>query len=117
MDQPDPPPRQFGLKPKEFEKVNAPTSQEPTPPIRVEDILQQNLTVHETVKPLELDLETKMSRRTRDYLFLLIGGDVLILIGMFFTAGDPVLRILGFSALGFYSVGITAFCFLIMDRY
>ena len=117
MDTPDPPPRQFGLKPKEFEKVNAPVPEEPSAPIRVEDILQQNLAVRETVKPLELDLETKMSRRTRDYLFLLIGGDVLILIGMFFTAKDPTLRVLGFSALALYSLGITGFCFLIMDRY
>ncbi|MEO7598178.1 MAG: hypothetical protein ABIV50_04555 [Opitutus sp.] len=109
--------RKFELKPKPYEKVNAPISAESSEPIKVESILRDNLAVRETSRPLVLDLNQKMPRRKRDYLILLIGGNALLLLGISFLPKDPLLHTLGYSALGLYSVALTWLMWAVMDSY
>lgn len=107
----------FVLKPKAFERVNEPLPQEASPAIEVRKILQDNLTSREAVAPLVLDLERKWSKRKRDYIFLLLVGNALIFILARFLPADPLMRVLGWSALGLYSVTLTWLMWGVMDDY
>jgi hypothetical protein len=117
MDDPGQTPPQHALKPKPFETVNAPLSQEPSQPIRVEDILKDNLAVREAIAPLELDLERKISKRKRDYLFLLVAGNLAILVVIYFLPRDPLLRTLGYSMLALYTFALSWIMWAVMGDY
>ena len=116
-DEAEPEIRKFELKPKPFETVNAPISAETSQPIKVESILRDNLAVREDSKPLVLDLNQKMPRRKRDYIVLLLGGNALLFLGITFLPDDPLMRTLGWSALGLYSAGLTWLMWAVMDSY
>jgi hypothetical protein len=107
----------FVLKPKSFESVNVPLAEEPTKPIEVHTILQENLAVREAVTPLILNFEKKSSRRTRDYLILMAMGNGLILLVMNFLPRDPAFRTLGGTGLFLYSAGVTWVMWGVMDNY
>ena len=117
MDDPGKTPPQHVLKPKPFETVNAPLAQETSQPIRVEDFLKDNLAVRETVAPLKLNLERKISKRKRDYLFLLVAGNLAILVVMYFLPRDPLLRMLGYSTLALYSLALSWIMWAVMGDY
>jgi len=107
----------FELKPKPFEMVNAPLSQEPSEPIQVEKILRDNLKIGNEAKPFVLDLEKKTSRRKRDYILLMVGGNAVILLLFSFLPHDPLVRLFGWSAVGLFSLAVTWVMWGVMDNY
>jgi hypothetical protein len=107
----------FVLKPKTFESVNAPLTEEVTKPIDVHAILQGNLATRGAVPPLVLNFEKKLSRRKRDYLILMIAGNALLLLLMSFLPKDPLIRVLGWSGLALYSAGVSWVIWGVMDDY
>ena len=109
--------KKFVLKPKSFERVNAPVPHEPSDSIKVEAILKQNLSSREEFSPLILDLTKKVSRRKRDFLALLAIGNGLILSVMLLLPSDPLFRTLGWSASGLYSAGLSWLVWGVMDDY
>ncbi|MEO6002585.1 MAG: hypothetical protein ABIZ04_16005 [Opitutus sp.] len=115
----DPKPKREKLEPGQhtFERVNAPLSEEKTEPIKVDQILRDNLRVREETKPFELDLRRQTSRRKRDYLLLLAGGNALIVLAFSFAPKDPLLRVLCWSSLALYSLGLTWLMWGVMDDY
>src|SRR6266542_1086727 len=78
------------LKEKLFERVNAPLAEGSTAPTDVYAMLEQNKIIAEAAaKPLEP--VTKRSRRMRDYLITMIGGNGAVILAMGFLPKNPVL--------------------------
>ena len=107
----------FVLKPKTFESVNAPLKDEPTKPINVHTILQDNLAARPNVAPLVLNFDKKLSNRKRDYLILMFVGNALLLVLMHFLPKDPLIRVLAWSGLALYSAAVTWIVWGVMGDY
>jgi len=107
----------FVLKPKTFESVNAPLKDEPTKPIDVHTILKDNIHAHRGVAPLVLNFDKKLSHRKRDYLVLMIVGNAVLLVLMYFLPKDPLIRVLAWSGLALYSAAVTWIIWGVMDHY
>lgn len=119
-DEADPPRKFYGLKPKEFDRVN---SAEPgSPPPAANDVfaIQRELREREIasgmdeLKPMD---RPKSKRRRRDYWLLLLGGNLAI-IGTALIVGLNVMTIVYvFSGVVLYSIALTWVMWFVMGDY
>ncbi len=142
---PDPPPREFKLKPTEFERVNRPADATPgnapidvrqlykqanaSPPLQkaspppaaendVHAILRANVDEAKAQGHYDVIPERqRVSRRTRDFWMLLIGGNVLMVGALAVLHRNPVTLVFGFSAMVFCSLALTWVMWFVMDDY
>lgn len=117
-DEPDPPRRNYALKPKEFERVNAPPGTPSDSPAHDVFAMQKQLREREQAAGMDnIEIRApRKSRRKRDYLISLVAGwGGLMLIGAF-TSG-PAGLVAG-AVLGlFYAGGLTWIMFGILSDY
>jgi hypothetical protein len=106
----------FTLKEKTFERVNMPATESASPPHDVYQILKQNKTIADsTAEPL--DLTPRRSRRTRDYLMVMVLGNAAIIGAILVLPKNAVTLAFGFSGAVLYSVGISWVVWVVMDDY
>ena len=106
----------FRLKAKSFVCVNAPQAESSAGPTSVHAMLEQNKTIAEAgSKPLAPPV--KRSRRRKDYILAMIGGNAVMILAIAILPKNPVVLIFGFSGVVLYSVGITWVMWMVMDDY
>lgn len=106
----------FVLKPKSFEQVNEPASQDATAPPSVHEILAQNReeeAKHE--KPLVLN--KKPTRKKKDYLISLLLGNGLICLTVAILPLHVVTLVYGFSGIVLFTVGLSWVMWVVMSDY
>jgi hypothetical protein len=114
----DPPPKKYGLKPKEFERVNAePGTQAPSADHDVYAILQANRAREQEHGLGEVEVKAVKSRRRRDYWLLLFFGNIVI-VGTAAVVGLNIMTMVyAFSGLILFSCGLTWIMWFVMDDY
>ncbi len=130
-DAPEPPPRKFAFKPKEFERVNAPRPESaaadaaaptPAPVPAANDVFAIRQELREREKAAGLD-ELKpadrpnSTRRRRDYWFLLLAGNIAIVGTAAIVGLNVMTAAFAFSGVVLYSIGLTWIMWSVMDRY
>jgi len=126
-EEPEPPRKLYGFKPKEFEAVNAPRPEAgeapaPTPALNDVYALRQELREREiatgldTLKPPD---RPRSNRRRRDYwlLMVLINGTLLPLAVWGLRTGNAVLFVYALSGAAFASAAVTWIIWGLLDRY
>jgi hypothetical protein len=102
----------FDLKPKQLTAIDNPIGE---PPISTEDTLRDNLARQ---LPLEKPMvfEKRSNQRLRDYLFLVVVGNVPILPVAYFVP-HPVVLMFALGYFVVYNAGIYWVLFHVMSRY
>jgi hypothetical protein len=122
MEPPDPPPKKYGLKPREFTLLNpsdtidspahAPGENE------IHEILRHNQSVAEQSGANHIDiLETKVSRRSRDYWWLLFTCYLLATGGVALAGFSPLAVAIGICASFMLTVCLTWIMWVTVDKY
>lgn len=117
-DPPDPPRRQFALKPKEFERVNAPPGATPAPAANDIFALQQDLRTRQHAAGMDAlkPHVPRKSRRKTDFLVsLALGWGTFVLVG--FLAGGGIGALAGVVLGIFYAGGLAWIMFGILSDY
>lgn len=124
-DAPEPPPRTFTFKPKEFERVNAPRPEADEPreaaPL-ANDVFAMQRDVREREIAAGMDVlkpadRPHSKRRRRDYWVMLIAGNAGFLAVGALVGANPVTIIYTFSGIVLYTVGLTWVMWFVVDRY
>lgn len=121
----EPAPRKFALKPKEFERVNAPrpeSGEEPAAPPAANDVyaLREELRAREIaagMDELKPNGQPDTQRRRRDYRFLLVAGNAAIVGTAAFVGLNPMTAVFAFSGVIIYTVGLTWVMWFVMGKY
>jgi hypothetical protein len=124
-DAPDPPPRTFTFKPKEFERVNAPRPEAgepaaPPPPANDVFALQQQIRAREIASgrdELAPAGRPRSNKRARDYWLLLLAVDLPLLALGWFNRTDLVTLVLVGSAFTLFTIWLTWTMWVVGDRY
>lgn len=118
--EPDDPPRKYyGLKPREFEKLNA-AGKAPEKSVEhdVFAMLHQNREIEKQIGKDEIVIPQKRkSRRKRDYWLVTIGFNLLI-IGMVAVARfNPISLIFGFAGMIIINLSFTWIMWFVLEDY
>lgn len=124
-DETEPPRKTYGLKPKEFERLNAPRPEagettEPAPLANDVFAMQRDLREREmaagmdVLKPAE---RPRATRRRRDYRLLLLGGNGAIVGVGALVDFNLMTLVCVFSGVILFSIGLTWIMWVVMDRY
>lgn len=104
------------LKEKALRDLKNLEADEIIPPIEVEDILAGNL---DKEKAFESDFEMGplLSRRGRDYLLLVILGNLGLILGAILLPNNPITGVSLLSLFVLFNAGLWWVLFVVMDRY
>jgi hypothetical protein len=102
-------------------KVQAPPPGPDRTPSAVHDVhalLRDNL-AREQGRPINQPIvpKRKKSRRRRDFLIALIGGNLAIVLMVALVGPNPISLLYGLSGITLLSVGLTWILFFVMDDY
>lgn len=142
MDAPDPPPKKYDLKERQFKRENIPGAAVPTAkelamisgqraptgpkltvgpkpgdPNDVHVVLQQNRAVEQKLGLNELQIKEIKSRRKRDFLLMLLGGNLLIVTLIIITGFNVISVIFGFAGIVIFSLALTWIMWQVMGKY
>lgn len=143
-DETEPPRKTYGFKERSFPRDNAPASQQPPAPTAqdlaklagpvtrqsaqaagpkagdpndIQAALARNRAVEQRHGFDAVEIREVKSRRRRDYLLLLVGGNVLI-VGTVLLLGANVVSVLfGFGGVILFSLSLTWIMWQVMGRY
>jgi len=144
-DEADPPRKNYGFKERDFKRDNALKSAEPPMPTAKElaimagpvakhgeaargaakaddpndvyGVLQENRTVEKKHGLNEVEIKELKNRRKRDFLILIIGGNLAILGAVALGGFNIVSVIFGLSGLIVFSLGTTWVMWQVMNKY
>ena len=118
MEPPNPPRKNYGLKPREFERLNSPEkAPEKSTEHDVFAMLQQNRNVERSLGKDEFEIKETKSRRKRDYWLTLIVGNLMILGLVAVLPLNPVTVIYGFAGVIILTLSLTWVMWFVMDDY
>jgi hypothetical protein len=118
MEPTDPPRKHYGLKPREFDRLNAAgKAPEKSTEHDVFAMLQQNRAVEKQLGKDEIEIKEIKSRRKRDYWLILIGGNLLIIGMVAVTRFNPISLMYGFSGIVILTLSLTWVMWFVMDDY
>ena len=112
-------PRRYELKPKTFERLNA----EPGTQAHSDDhdvyAIRRDLRAREMAAGLDATSPkpAKMSRRKKDYLLLMIAGNLLFLTFLVNGRGNVMVMVYSFSGMILYSISVSWIMWQIMSDY
>ena len=114
----DPPRKTYGLKPKEFERVNAePGTQAPSDDHDVYAILQANRAREQQHNLGAVEIKTVQSRRRRDYWTLLASLNIVLGLAAILGSGNLIVLVSAMAGMIFGNVGLTWVMWFVMDDY
>ena len=126
-DEPSSAPRKFALKPKDFERLNAPrpetaeeAARDTAPALNDMTALRHEVRAREAaagldeIKPPD---RPRSNRRRQDFWLLLIGGNLAIVGAVAFVGANPVSLLFGLGGVVMFSLGLTWTMWFVMDRY
>ena len=114
----DPPRKTYGLKPKEFERVNAePGTQESSTDHDVYAILRANRAREQQHNLGAVEIKTVKSRRRRDYWALLGLTNALFAVIGFTGRGNLMVLVSAGAGMILTCVGLTWIMWFVMDDY
>jgi hypothetical protein len=144
MEPDDPPRKNYATKPREFERVNAPSSAVPPMPTaqdlaklagspvptrpgpgrpKADDpndvyaVLQQNRAVAQKHGQNEVVIKKTISRRKRDFWLLIVPSNLLLAVLTWQGRGDPLILVCGLSGMVVASLSITWIMWQVMNDY
>lgn len=119
-DEAGPPRKVYGLKPKEFERVN---TAEPGPAApRANDVFaiqreQREREIASGMDELKPNDRPQSKRRRRDYWLLLLGGNLALIAAALLAGLNVVTAVYVFSGVVLYSIALTWIMWFVMDDY
>ena len=146
-DEPDPPPKSYGFKSREFDILNPPTgTPQASAPIRVDDLLRQAAASKPggvppvKSRPVENDVHAVLrenllranlsglnelkplvkrpSRRKRDFWFLMISGNLFLgFLAIVMGITNPFVFASAIAGMGMLTASLTWVMWFIMDDY
>lgn len=141
-DEPDPPRKVYGFKEREFKRDNAvggdatpsakdlarmagpvtrsgpeKTGAKPTDPNDVFKVLEQNRSVEKAHHRDDIEIRKVRSRRKRDFWLILVGGNLAIIGGVYFSGVSVITLVFGLAGLVIFSIGLSWIMWQVMDRY
>lgn len=118
MEAGDPPRKNYGLKPRAFERVNTSAGdQQKSTEHDVPAMLRQNRAIAQQAGLNEVKIKTVRSRRKRDYWTALTAGNLLILGLLAIGQINVVSVIFAFSGIILLSVSLTWVIWVVPDDY
>ncbi len=112
---PDDPPAKLRLKPH---TPGPGPEREPSATHDVRAILQANLKSEKSLQVNQpIVVKRKKSKRLRDYLISLVGGNLFIVLTLWFVGKNPVSLIFGLAGMVLLTCGLTWVMFQIMEDY
>lgn len=103
----------FELGERDFVTVNRPAT---SPPLMVQDSLRENLARQLAVeKPMEFP--KRSNRRLKDYIFLVVMGNALVVPVALFLHLNPVTIVYLLAWVVLFNAGVYWIMFQVMDRY
>lgn len=145
MESDEPPPKVYGFKERDFKRDNAlsaggksnPTAQElarmagkvtrqtaAAPGVRADDpndvyaVLERNRAMEKNSGRDQVELKKKgLSRRTRDFWLLIVGGNLAVLASVFFSGLNVMTVIFGLAGIIIVSLGLTWVMWFVMSDY
>jgi len=115
-DEPDPPRVHYSFKAKDHPRLSEKDKAEHPAPIEVKEILRENIAAEEARLAARPAPAAWKSRRTRDYLLLLIIPNAVFAAIMYFLPRHELTPVFGFSLMALYTLGITWLMWVVMDR-
>lgn len=114
----DPPPKKYGLKAKEFTRVNAePGTQEPSADHDVYAILQSNRAREQLHHLGEVEVKEVKSRRRRDYWTLLLLTNTLLSVIAWQGRGNFIVLVSASTGVVLVTIGLTWVMWFVMSDY
>ncbi len=114
----DPPPRQFALKPKEFERVNAaPGTQEKSATHDVHAIRRELREREQAHGMDQMEIKRVRSRRRRDYWLLLLTADSALVLTAWQGRGNVFVLVSAATGVVVATIGLTWIMWFVMDDY
>ena len=118
MEPADPPPKKYDMKPREFDRVNAPAGNAgKSTEHDVYAMLQHNRTVEQQAGLNEVKIRPVKSRRKRDYWLLLLLGNLLLAIVGLVGLGNAFVMVSAGAGIVIFSLGITWVMWFVMEDY
>jgi hypothetical protein len=113
-----PAPKKYGLKPREFERVNAPRGTLGHSAAHDVYAIRQELRAREQASGLDeiAPRPPRVSRRKRDYWLLMAVGNAL-LVTLMLLSGNVVTLVFAGAGIVIYSLGVTWVMWQIMGDY
>ena len=144
-DETDPPRKNYGFKEREFKRDERPSSAS-RPPVTTQDlaklagpvahsgqnkvftpkpddpndihaVLQQNRGAEKKFGGDDVEIQVIKSRRKRDYWFLLITGNLAIVVPCVLLGLNPMTFVFGLAGTIIYSLGLTWVMWQVMGKY
>jgi hypothetical protein len=117
--EPDEPPRKdYVMKEREFERVNAvPGTQARSSEHDIHSILEQNRAVEQRKGLNEVVIKQTVSRRKRDFWLLFVPSNLLLAILTWQGRDNPFFLTAGLSAMVLVSLGLTWIMWFVMGDY
>jgi predicted phage tail protein len=143
-DEPDPPRKVYGFKERDFKRENTPaTGGEAMPtakdlaklaghhhnpgqrtgrakaddPNDVYKVLEQNRQAADEHGLNEVEIKKVKSRRKRDFWLILVGGNLAIIGGVYFSGISVITLVFGLAGLVIFSLGLSWIMWQVMDKY
>jgi hypothetical protein len=117
-DKPDPPPRTFTLKPKEFERVNAPPGTQEASAAHDVYAIRQELRAREQAAGLDaVEVKAVRSRRRRDYWLLLATVNPALAVTAWLGRGNMFVLVSAAAGIILATIGLTWIMWFVMDDY
>ncbi|MDQ5977088.1 MAG: hypothetical protein QG602_60 [Verrucomicrobiota bacterium] len=143
-DETDPPRKVYGFKEREFKRDNPPTAGgevmptakdlaklaghhhnpgQRTAQAKADDpndvfkVLHQNRQVADEHGLNEVEIKKVKSRRKRDFWLILVGGNLAIIGGVYFSGISVITLVFGLAGLIIFSLGLSWIMWQVMDRY
>ncbi|MFI5335967.1 MAG: hypothetical protein ACHQ5A_04240 [Opitutales bacterium] len=120
MTEPEQPaPRQYELKPRTFERLNAEPGTQPASADHDVYAIRASLRAREQAAGMDelVPLPPKKSRRRRDYWLLLLANNAVLLLVLILGRHNVVVAVYALSGMVLLSVGLTWVMWQIMEDY
>ena len=118
MEPTDPPRKHYGLKAREFDRVNTPGKMpEKSTEHDIYTILQQNRAIEQQNGKDNVGIKPVKSRRNRDYWMLMVGGNLLIAGLVAVSRFNPISLIFGLAGAVILSLSLTWVMWFVMSDY
>ena len=117
MEPDEPAPKKYGIKPREFERLNAKGPAGRSAEHDIYAMLQQNLAIEKKAGLNEVEIKEVKSRRKRDYWLLLVPSIGTLALAAWLGRANPYVLVPACSGIVLVSIGLTWVMWFVMDDY
>jgi predicted phage tail protein len=118
MESEESPRKNYGMKPREFERVNVPVrTSGQSAEHDVHALLRQNRATEQRLGINEIEIRPVTSRRKRDFWVLFLIGNASCAVAAFLGRDNPVVFTAATAVMALFSLGLTWIMWFVMGNY